>query len=503
MEEEKKGSSEPKGLGPQINHLIYLLLITRGNCVVLARRVLLKRWKYKLLVVLLLIPIVYILTVSRSGVTTTDILQRKHPNSLHDSIYQNSGFDNTKNYKEVSGQNNATTTKFPAGMVQMDWAKMEQDTTEDLFQFISAYYDSRSDIPGRPAIVVFAYVREYILKPQLRCVFKYSNGSKSCPTNVIAIQEIVNVFHSGYVQRKVKFKTIVCPLKYNDDIPVIIQFSSSTTCEQIGMSGEIPVRNRAILKKLPSKRIGVCLQGSLRSIRKKDMHQHVKNFISMCQYLGADFISMYASPEEVDHRILNDMLANYSHVVKLMEWKVFDHDYHGQFGIVHDCLYRHMYEAKYLAFFDLDEMIIPFQHDNWLEMLDELEMRGGDSYPGYSFMNRFYAPSNLNHSEILNKCAKLDNTSVYLSWFNERQCLYKHNDRSKMILTPTKIVDTLIHGAGKVVGDKDLFTVDKNFAINAHYRKSSLWNCLNHFTNDMFNRFRTVLDKYTTSICHL
>ena len=473
-----------------------------GDVLILACRVLLKRWKYKILGVLLLFPVVYFLTTYKSTVITGHILSKGRRKSLHDSIlHQNGGFK-VKSHNAASSQEEGARRSLPAGMVKLNWVRMKQNTTEDYFTFTSAYYDNRLEVPGRPAIVIFAYVQEFVLKPYLRCVFKYTNGSKSCPKTVIAKLEKVDCLTPLYKQKNILFKTVVCSLKDGDDIPEMIQFSTTISCEEENLSGEIPVQNRDIFKELPSKRIGVCLQGSLRKAEYLDMRQDLENFISMCQYLGAEFITMYASPEEVDHRILNHLLANYSHTVNLVEWKLFDHDYHGQFGLIYDCLYRHMHKTKYVAFFDLDEMIIPFKHDNWLDMLDELEERGGEAYPGYSFMNRMYTPSNLNHPEILDKCARLDNNSVYLSWFNERQCIFKHSERSKMILSPRKIIHTLIHQVCKVVGEnKDLFLVNRKFAISAHYRKSDLWFCWNSYTKNMYGWFRTLLDKYTNSIC--
>ena len=93
---------------------------------------------------------------------------------------------------------------------------------------------------------------------------------------------------------------------------------------------------------------------------------------------------IHYSPEQVSEKVIMDLLTNYSNEVNLVEWKALNYDYNGQFGIVHDCLYRHMHEADYLAFIDLDEMIIPMRHLNWSDMLDDLEKRGGKNYAGYS-----------------------------------------------------------------------------------------------------------------------
>lgn len=35
-----------------------------------------------------------------------------------------------------------------------------------------------------------------------------------------------------------------------------------------------------------------------------------------------------------------------------------------------DCFYKHMYQYKYIALLDIDEVIIPLQGDTWKELMD-------------------------------------------------------------------------------------------------------------------------------------
>ena len=489
--------------GPLMARVGYVLKTLQwdGNVLTIARRFILKQWKYRLLGILLLIPLVYILSASKLVLTTEPATSRKHHNSLYPSTMASVP---AAKYTPIDySSHKETLLAVPPGMSRLKWVNMSYGGVENVFVVISAYYDHRPQVRGRPGIVIMAYEKELVPKPHLKCVFTYPNGSKSCHRNAPARQENVDCLTPAYKTKKVAFRTIVCPLRDEDDVvPVKVQLSFSGHCEDGTLSGEIPVSSqpRATTEE-PSKRIGVCLQGSLRAGIYENVLQSLNNFISMSEYLGAEFITMYVTIEEVDARIVRHLLANHSRIVNLVEWKVFEHDYNGQFGIIYDCLYRHMHEAKYLAFFDLDEMIMPFKHNNWLEMLDELEARGGDAYPGYSFLNRMYTKSNLTNLEMLGKCPGIDRRSVYLTWLKERQCVFKHTERSKMILSPTRIIHTHIHKICRVVGNRNLFLVDKHFAINAHYRKEDLWMCFNYFTKDMFDWFRELLDKYTNSIC--
>jgi len=500
--------------GPLMARVGYVLKTLQwdGNVLAISRRFILKQWKYRLLGVLLLLPVVYLLSASKLVHTTEPATSRKPHNRLYaptvESFLAQIKKVENKNVHHTdldSSGHKETLNTAPPGMTEMKWVRMDYNGVEDVFVIISAYYDLRPKVRGRPGIVIMAYEKELAAKPHLWCVFTSPNGSRSCQRKTLARLENVDCLTPAYKTKEVAFKTLVCPV-FEDVVPLKVQLSFSGDCEkESSFSDEIPVGNQPIAAtEKPSKRVGVCLQGALRAGAYDKVIQRLNHFISMSEFLGAEFINMYINLEEVDSRIVKHLLVNHSSIVNLVEWKAFNYDYHGQFGIIYDCLYRHMYSAEYLAFIDLDEMIIPFKHDNWLDMLDELEDKTGHAHPGYSFLNRMYTKSNLTDNlEMLNKCPGIDKSSVYLSWFNERQCVFKHTERSKMILSPTKIIHTHIHKVCKVVGRRNLFLVDKKFAINAHYRKDDLWLCWNFFTNYMYDWFRELLDKYTNSICKI
>ena len=384
-------------------------------------------------------------------------------------------------------------------MIKLDWIKMRPNKLQDIFTFISAYYDNRVHAPERPAIVILAYIKEKVYRPDLRCFYRFSNQSRQCLRNTIAKVETVDCFTSPYKYKFAVFKHILCPLQTISDIPDAIQLSSSVDCKEESLSDEIMVRNRHTEKQLPTKKIGVCLHSSLRE-NGVNMQQRVRNFISMCRFLGAGFITMYASPEQVSEKVIMDLLTNYSNEVNLVEWKALNYNYNGQFGIIHDCLYRHMHEADYLAFIDLDEMIIPMRHLNWSDMLDDLEKRGGENYAGYSFLNRMYIHSEFPHPG-LHKCAKIHKNFIYFSWLDERRCIFKHGVHSKVIVSPKHSIHVGIHSVCKFIGEKKLFLVKKELAISVHYRQKNIFHCINYFSTNKLDHFNKLLDKYTNTAC--
>ncbi len=317
-----------------------------------------------------------------------------------------------------------------ASLIKLSWETISDPYLSGAFLFISAYYDTRNITKmNRPAVAVVAYVLESALKPKLRCHFTYADGSSICLGE--AKREVVNHYlllgknNISVIKQPVN-ELLLCPVRDGDPVPTGVRFSKNH-CEQNSFSEEIAVNNA----KLPMKTIGVCLQGSLRQ-NGQNFLDRLDSFIGMCQTLGAEFITMYASPGEVQEEVVEHLLRNHGDLVNLIQWKAFEsHDYHGQGGLMHDCLYRHMLMADYLVMIDLDELILPFNHLNWTGMLKELEHKGGHNYAGYSFENRFFLPTNNRNSTEMKQCRNIGKKPVYLESTNELQCSFSHGERSK------------------------------------------------------------------------
>ncbi len=384
-------------------------------------------------------------------------------------------------------------------MSQLDWSSMQSSYLKDVYTFISGYYDNRNQVPGRPSVVILAYIAQTFRKTEIRCLFTYANGTAQCLTNAVAKMEAVNCFAIPFKTRKADFKQILCPLPRNAEVPEFVQMSSSTDCRRESLSGKIKVRNMSTKNEKTPTKIGVCLHSSLREQGSSKLST-LRNFITMCRFLGAGFITMYASPSQVSMDTILYLRENYSDVVNLVEWKDLTFDYHGQYGIIHDCLHRHRYEAEYLAFIDLDEMILPLRHLNWSAMLDSLEQIAGNDYAAFSFMNRIYKRSKKSHVG-LSRCTIIDEECMYLSYLDDKGCIFKNGHRSKLIVSTRHSVHVAIHKLCQLSGKKKLFLVNKNFAINAHYRTGFLRQCYSLYGTNTLNLLSPLLDKFVNETC--
>jgi len=135
------------------------------------------------------------------------------------------------------------------------------------------------------------------------------------------------------------------------------------------------------------------------------------------------------------------------------------------------------------------------RHLNWTAMLDSLEKNAA-----YSFLNRMYKRSEKSHAG-LSRCSRNGEENVYLSYLDERRCIFKHGERSKLIVSTRHSVHIAVHKMCQFSGKKRLFLVDKDVAISAHYRKSYLRQCYNYFSTNKSHHLSSLLNKYVNKSC--
>ncbi|MEE6505014.1 hypothetical protein FKM82_005416 [Ascaphus truei] len=189
--------------------------------------------------------------------------------------------------------------------------------------------------------------------------------------------------------------------------------------------------------------------------------------IEMYKLLGAQRVTIYrnsCSPE------MEEALQYYikEGVVEVIPWpiqrylrpaKAWHHSkdnkdigYYGQITTLNDCIYRNMYRSKFVLLNDLDEIILPFQHNNWENLMESLQKQN----PGvdvFLFENHIFPQTKVTNG----------NFSNISSWkevpgFNILQHIHREPDRPnvfnarKMILNPRKVIQTSVHSVLKHYG---------------------------------------------------
>ena len=354
---------------------------------------------------------------------------------------------------------------------ELVWTKVNETGTT----VFSAYFEDRG-VWYAPSVVVLGYQSKQHRNSSLYCLYRYKDGSVECSSEATVIFEMDACDKQKEYDRKKERKYLhvfhVCILGSGEELPTHVALSYKRPC--VTSTAFIPVfQHRPATKK----DFGVCVQTPA---FQKTLPEIV-NFIEMYRFLGAQKFTLYVL--HIDLSVQTHLKSIYGEMLEIIQWTTHLHEkepihYYGEILAIQDCLYRNMYSIKYLAFVDLDEVIVPKRYSNWRTMLQEIDRPYIDSF---IFANSIYMPSNLPKKTI----AMLKNMSVceknplpsYFTYLDHAKCAFHYFSRSKLIVKPNLIFDTSIHGVCTRIGDTTHHFVPISSATSHHYRKTPTIEC--------------------------
>ncbi|OCT66998.1 uncharacterized protein LOC108699507 [Xenopus laevis] len=123
--------------------------------------------------------------------------------------------------------------------------------------------------------------------------------------------------------------------------------------------------------------------------------------------------------------------------------------YYGQILTLNDCIYRNMYSSKFVVLNDQDEIILPFKHRTWDNMMESLQWENPD-VGIFLFENHIFPQTEVSNGNFTN-------TSSWngVPGFNLLQFIHREPDRPdyfnarKMIVDPRAVVQTSVHSTLK------------------------------------------------------
>ncbi|XP_026194919.1 beta-1,4-galactosyltransferase galt-1-like [Anabas testudineus] len=223
--------------------------------------------------------------------------------------------------------------------------------------------------------------------------------------------------------------------------------------------------------------------------------------LEIYRLLGVGRVVIYnnsAGPE------LNRLLKTYSEegLVEMVEWPIHKHlnpshgwlfskhggdlQYYGQLVTLNDCIYRSMDRSRYVLLNDIDEIIMPYQHDNLKSMMDMLQQQHPDAA-------MFHIESHVFPYKFFTK----GKDTPLPQWrgvpgFNILERIYREDpDKNifhprKMIIQPRLVEQTSVHDVLKMFGQKykvpmDVCrmihcpTVPQNERLFSQYEDTRLW----------------------------
>ncbi|XP_059480284.1 glycosyltransferase family 92 protein F13G3.3-like [Neocloeon triangulifer] len=193
---------------------------------------------------------------------------------------------------------------------------------------------------------------------------------------------------------------ILCPVKNSSRMPtgvsvysdnMIGPFLKSKSFNNLPKAGNHMRIHRIEERKMGSQEIAACV---------KPLHYNYSKvwelieWIEMNKILGIEHFYLYIHDIAPNTSCVLNEYSNQG-TATLLDWNNLplksqvDVRTENMFAALNDCLYRAMYKHKYLAFFDLDEYLVPKQKENLTGLLSRLEQRVTDSV-SFIFRNAFF-----------------------------------------------------------------------------------------------------------------
>ncbi|KAJ1146441.1 hypothetical protein NDU88_012717 [Pleurodeles waltl] len=205
--------------------------------------------------------------------------------------------------------------------------------------------------------------------------------------------------------------------------------------------------------------------------------------IEMYKLLGAQKVMIYRTNCSAS---LDEILQYYTAegTVEVVPWPIHEYlnttkawkyskdpkdiGYYGQTVTLNDCIYRNMYRSKYVILNDLDEILLPYKHEDWHSMMVHLQKQNPEAGI-FLFENHIFPKTKFTSTDLFN-------TSSWKAVPGEDilQHVHREPDRAtffnarKMILNPRKVIQSSVHSVLKAYSKS--FRVPKEVAIVSHWR---------------------------------
>ncbi|XP_051950033.1 beta-1,4-galactosyltransferase galt-1-like [Xyrauchen texanus] len=129
-----------------------------------------------------------------------------------------------------------------------------------------------------------------------------------------------------------------------------------------------------------------------------------------------------------------------------------DLHYYGQLTTLNECIYRHMYQSKYVLLNDIDEIIMPYKHADLPSLMEDLQSAHPD-VGVFLIENHIFPKTQFEDSGKYKRPEWKDVPGI-----NIMEHIYREPDRknvynpTKMIVDPRKVEQTSVHVPLKSIG---------------------------------------------------
>ncbi|OCT66995.1 hypothetical protein XELAEV_18038277mg [Xenopus laevis] len=233
--------------------------------------------------------------------------------------------------------------------------------------------------------------------------------------------------------------------------------------EDIANLTVFPIRNRETAT--PTANFTVCIStmfgnysNGLQFIQTIEMYkilgaQKVTIYLNNCSRQMEEVLQYYTKEGTVE--VIPWHIQRYLKMSK--SWRYPNDDteigYYGQLSTLNDCIYRNMYSSKFVVLNDQDEIILPFKHRTWDNMMESLQ-RENPNVAVFVFENHLFPHTALTDGNFTNMSLwnRVPGFNILQHTLRQPNSPDIFNSR-KMIVDPRAVIQTSVHSVLKQYRD--------------------------------------------------
>ena len=241
-----------------------------------------------------------------------------------------------------------------------------------------AHYEDRNFSYGGPAIIVMMFHYHLEDLPEL-----YLYISEQC----IGVHRWVEFGKLVEVKFEVDYGYYaVFRLTSQLQLPHSVLLSVNSNCTTF-ITNEMSLYYTSDSKMME---FAICLHQGLVTNDDQEKLLNIASWIELNRELGVDHVTIYN--QDISSKVY-ELLKSYEEdgFVSIVEWKLNNPEkrigVNGQVMVINDCFYRHLRNAKYILFIDVDELIVPHNTSTLSEMMKQID---DPKITQYRFYNSFW-----------------------------------------------------------------------------------------------------------------
>ena len=244
-----------------------------------------------------------------------------------------------------------------------------------------AHYEDRNFSYGGPAIIVMMFHYHLVDLPEL-----YLYISEQC----IGVHRWVEFGKLVEVKYEVDFGYYaVFRLASELQLPHSVLLSENSNCTTF-ITNEMSLYYSNYTSDSKRMEFATCLHQGLVTNDNQEKLLNIASWIELNRELGVDHVTIYN--QDISSKVYK-LLKGYEEdgFVSIVEWKLNNPEkrigVNGQVMVINDCFYRHLRNAKYILFIDVDELIVPHNTSTLSEMMKQID---DPKITQYRFYNSFW-----------------------------------------------------------------------------------------------------------------